>query len=333
MPSPVYREEKPRIIPVRTSERLDFKDCRQKWYWGWVDCLRPKKSSGALILGDLVHQALAEFYPPGIRRGPKPAETFQQLALKEYKRLGKLRVYVDDNEYEDLMELGTAMLENYFNHYGRDARYKIIAPEQAFQVDVMHPKTGRYWFTYVGKTDGIAEDRETGRCVLLEHKTSQNNDVKTPLALDEQAGSYWAFMPSWLESKGISKTIDYILYNFLRKAKPDTRPTNSLGQALNQDGSISKKQPAPYFRREMVYRSDGDRANLMRRVMNELREMEMVKAGKLAVYKNPAEHCRWCPYRDMCEVHETGSDWEAMRDSMYLIGEPYMDHEEELLRG
>jgi hypothetical protein len=140
-------------------------------------------------------------------------------------------------------------------------------------------------------------------------------------------------MPDWLAAKGISKTIDYILYNFLRKAKPDPRPTNSLGHALNQDGSVSKRQPAPYFRREMVYRSDGDRANLMRRVMNEVQEMEMVKAGRLAVYKNPAEHCRWCPYRDMCEVHETGSDWEAMRDTMYLIGEPYMDHEEELLRG
>lgn len=93
-------------------------------------------------------------------------------------------------------------------------------------------------------------------------------------------------------------------------------------------GEISETERAPLFLRTPVYRGPGDRASIYNRVLNEAREMKMVRNGRLAVYKNPDSHCGYCEFREMCEVHETGSDWEAMRDNQYTVWDPYEDHED-----
>ena len=82
--------------------------------------------------------------------------------------------------------------------------------------------------------------------------------------------------------------------------------------------------------RELVYRSDHDRATLMRRAAQEAREIRKARAGKLPIYKNPGEHCNFCPFREMCEVHESGSDWQAMRRALYTKWAPYEIHDAEV---
>src|ERR687883_286790 len=96
---------------VRTSERRDFKTCRQKWYWAYVDCLTPMQVRPALGFGDLVHQALAIYYPPGIKRGPHPAGTFEKLYKQFVSEHGVLYMkVVDDEPAEDAYDLGMEML-------------------------------------------------------------------------------------------------------------------------------------------------------------------------------------------------------------------------------
>lgn len=367
-------------VLLRTSERTSFKECRQKWWWGYEERLvKVGPPSTALRFGNLVHDALERYYRPGRKRGPHPARTYVKLYRSQLAD-GMPEMSIRNNDDEDSekwldpIEFGVAILENYIAVYGKDDRYEIVQPEQSFQLDVMHPRTGKYMFTYVSTMDAVIIDLESKKMGLFEHKTSSNlQPFGAPLTLDEQSSAYWTFGTMWLQATGKLKPgqdLDFMLYNFIRKQMPDTRPEDDQGRKLNKPkkdalrakadelgletkkgatiesltemlrkegvqvellGEVSQKQPAPLLRRETVMRGPHERVETFRRALNEFREMEMVRQGRLAVYKNPGKHCAFCPFRDMCEVHETGSDWEAMRDSLFTTWDPYAEHEEGMM--
>jgi hypothetical protein len=49
------------------------------------------------------------------------------------------------------------------------------------------------------------------------------------------------------------------------------------------------------------------------------------------VYKNPGPqfkpNCSFCQFRDMCELHETGNDWESFKHHAFGTWTPYEAHE------
>ena len=376
-PRPGYRylgdRMSEQIVLLRTSERSTYKRCRQAWDWAYNEWLRSRSLGRALRFGDLVHQALAIYYPPGKERGPHPAETFRTLYLGQLEELGRMTMDSEEDGKVDAEDLGVAMMNNYVTEYGLDERWEIIQPEMPMAIDIRDHR-GRYMVTYVMRGDAVIRDRSRKKRTLglFEHKTSGSAEKSgTPLALDEQGGTYWALMPDWLKQSGHlpkKAEFDFILYNILRKGAPDDRPVNELGQKLNkptkealwaaveeyqdhglkksgkmedmtaflesqgvdvpQLGEPSKNQPAPFFHREFIYRSDGDKATQLGRIRAEVREMQMARNGELAIIKAPAEHCKWCDFRDMCEVHETGSDWESMKDGLFVVQDPYADYGE-----
>lgn len=320
-------------IIVRTSERSCFKNCRQQWWWAYVEELVPIGIKPALGFGDLVHQALAVYYIPGIKRGVHPAKAFEGLYKEFVKEHGVLFMKITDDEpAEDAYDLGMEMLTNYVEKWGEDDRYKVIQPEQPIKVKIHTHADGRgrkVQVYYVCIMDAVIYDRQLRQYGLFEHKTTGTmRKFGAPLELDEQAGSYWTFGYEWMKrEQRFTKDFDFILYNFLRKAHKDLRPVNEDGHSLNKDGSVSKRQPNPLFWREPQYRSEGDRETMQERVMQEVEEMQMARTGRLSIYKNPSDHCYWCAYKDMCEVHETKSDWQAMRDSLFVKGNSYAQYE------
>lgn len=231
-------------VMVRTSERRQFCECRQHWAWAYVHRRKPKETKfNALVFGDLVHRALAEFYIPESKkkrkRGPHPAQTYLKLhdKLAERTRTGKFEMYVNDEDekFVNARELGEEMMTNYIDLYGKDERFLLIYPELPFQFP-LKDGDGNVVAIYVGTSDALAFDLETGRYVLLEHKTAASISL-THLFMDEQASTYWCIVPMWLRENGIIKAEDDLgamVYNFLRKAKKDVRPRNDAGQALNK---------------------------------------------------------------------------------------------------
>ena len=164
--------------------------------------------------------------------------------------------------------------------------------------------------------------------VLLEHKTAaQISTVHLPL--DNQAGSYFAVATIVLRHDGIigeKDTIDGILYNFLRKSKPDPRKRNERGAYLNKNGDISKRQPPAPFLREFVDRSPREVKQQIRRIANEVKMMSMMRSGELPVTKVVNNTCSWCQFFTMCTLHERGgSAWREYRDAMYTVVDPYED--------
>lgn len=333
---------------VRTSERTTFKRCRWLWQRTYEDRLSPRIEAPALRFGTLIHKALEARYPKGIKRGPKPALTFEKVYKAELAKAEATWGFRDsDGEWADALELGIDMLEMFVERYGRDEDWQVIESEMTFKVPVFPPEhlvlgedrpADVPLFYYVGTMDGVWRNRMDGGVRIIDWKTTRNDPVKEGSAkgvLDEQATAYWTWGVDYLINQKILKprdqeALDGMLYTFLRKGKRDTRKQNADGHYLNQDGSVSKKQPSPYFHRELVYRGEADREHARQRVVEEFLDMERVRTGELAAYKTPytgpTGHCGFCPVRDVCELHEVDADWQGLLKATMTEWDPYDAH-------
>lgn len=324
---------------LRTSERATFKRCRYKWWWGIVEGLRSKtrRPSPHLMFGNLVHDSLEQFYKPGRKRGPRPVVTFKKLYVE---RGGFAMNEFDENDNKtkrDAGELGVDMLENYYEEYGDDEDIHIIAPEMPFRI--LLEDVGGQPFWYVGRFDALGIWLPTDSYFMFEHKTGSERK-KNHLDLDEQANSYWAFGPEYVRTlieEGLLKArgeveMEMILYNFLAKKMRDGRPQDADGMYLNKNGTVSKRQPTqPLLDRIPVYRDIESRKRVIMRIRQEAYENRLVREGKLPKYKNPTDDCSWdCPFVDMCELHETGSDWRSYRNQMFVPSDGYAEYAEDL---
>ena len=318
------------ILVTRNSELSTYRECRQEWQWAYLDRLSIRKPKSALLFGNMIHDVLERFYIPGIKRGGKPPQLWQDV-WAEYEADGGEDWEIGQHS---AYELGYVMCLEYWKEYGLDKKFKIIAPEQTFQVDIHHYETGEFLGVFTGTMDAVVLNRDTGKKGLFEHKTGATLDpFGAPLQMDEQAGTYWTLGPIYLKHTGVlaeDDDLDFVLYNRLRKAMPDQRERNEEGHYLNKNGTVSKNQPPPLFKREYTWRTQEDRQSLYRRICDQMVEMQMVKEGGLSVYKNPGKHCGFCQFRDMCEVHEIQSDWESVRDATMTVWDPYGDHSDHI---
>lgn len=354
-----------RSLPMlRNSERGTFKRCRFLWDVSYNRLRKPHTAAPALRYGTLIHASLADYYPKGIKRGPSPVETFERLYEKDLEEAYAFGWRDDDGKWYDAGELGVNMLTNYLDTYGPDDEWEVLVTEHPYATLVHRPECGICaqpiidgecdaqcpgpklvpWFVQTGILDGVwRHRRKKHHTVVVDHKTAGSINTRY-LVMDDQAGSYWTWGVDWLREKGLlgaSLKLDGMMFNFMRKAMKDERPTNEKGQYLNKPtakelkqfgpdypGSVSKKQPPPYFLRHYTWRDEFDREEQRRRAQYEFAEMEMVKSGELGVTKTPsAPNCNGCWLLDACELHETGNDWEAFLSQTTMEWEPYSQHE------
>ena len=300
------------LIPVLPDlgARRTFKKCAWRWLQEYRYGYKPRGiQADALWFGIGIHQALAEWYLKGKRRGPHPAVTFSDWCGEE---IAFAKSYLTETFEEpvwlDARDLGIAMLEGYVEQWGKDSRWQIISTEQPFEIAIRQGKTA---VIFKSRWDGVFRDLATGRILLLETKTA--SQVATAyLELDDQGGSYWAVAGRVLRVNGVLKKgeeIDGIQYNFLRKAMPDERERDAQGLYLNQNGSVSKKQPPPLsVRPEPIMRNAGEIATAAPRIADEVAWMNAIRSGILPVTKTPTRDCPRCPFWGPCTLHEQGSD-------------------------
>lgn len=217
---------------LRTSERKTWGDCPQQWWWSYVEGLTPSRPPAALWFGAHWHDALAGWYQKGTKRGQHPAEYLEKAIDSDRK------LFVTNEEEEDAFvkarDLGIAMGEGYVQTYGNDEQWEILAIES--QHAIIFKRGDRPYLRYLLCIDGLYRDLRTGEIFILEHKTAKQVKV-THLRLDNQAGSYYAAAPIVLPLADLLKPgeeIAGIQYNFARKAIPDDKPRNHLGQATNK---------------------------------------------------------------------------------------------------
>jgi PD-(D/E)XK nuclease superfamily len=359
------------IVLMRNSERSTYRRCRLKWDWSYNRRLAPQRVRGALTFGTLVHVALATYYPPGVKRGPAPAETFEKLYAAQKRDFDQ---WDEEGNRFDALELGVSMLEGYVKEYGDDDDIEIIAPEIPLAVDV-YDRLGNYLCTWAGRGDAAYRDRSASsrsrqRIGLLEHKTAKSieEELRVNSGYGEQGLSYWWGSSIVFQEQGlINHQIDHVKFNWLKKIMDDERPRNANGHALNKPskdalldacvahqlviprrakvedlltvlraagintdrlGEISKVQPKPRFHRFNLDFGDKEKEMVNWRIRAEAYEMAQVRAGKLPIYKNPTKDCSWdCQFKEACEIHEMGGDWESVLELEFEEWSPYADHE------
>ena len=334
------------MVRLRNSERGTHKTCPYQWWWGIRQGLKPRQTGKARWFGQGIHLALAHYYQPGLKRNTDMVDVWRNFAREEAEVL-RTRGAFDEEQWTDAYELGEAMLIHYMKHWGSDDDWDVIHPEYQFQVripfdfDSISPAMAEIlhdwladngfdteFFELDGTFDGVYRSRRTKRIKLMEHKTAAQ--IRTEhLTKDDQAGTYGSVAQTKLHHDGIlnkGENIREITWNFLRKAKPDDRPQNEDGHYLNKDGSVSRRQPADYFHREPVERTPRQVRTQLQRLKDEMNVMLGYRSGALRIIKNPRDHCSWCPFKEMCELHEIGADWEQYRDMLYRVEDPYADH-------
>lgn len=279
-----------RDIPLmRQSERATFKRCNWKWYQLHVNNIHPKveKWTEAADFGTIFHVALAEYYLPGTARGPHPAETWQRLA-NEVRTKIRTTEFRDDEliaTWDDFYELGLLLANAYVERYQGDPHWHILDAERRFDVvipDVSVPRIkgedGKRAYVPIVKLVGTIdlvfrdmnhEDRK-GRPIvkLLDHKTAGRIETHH-LTLDEQASTYVAVGSHILREQGLiepDEVVKGIEYNFVKRAKLDTRPRDELGQARNKP---QKKHFIDILIKEDMYQ-EGDRTDLEKKKLPEL---------------------------------------------------------------
>lgn len=355
-------------IPIlRNSERSTFKRCPQRWWWAWREGLRPLRDANPLWFGQGIHLALAEWYLEGDKRGPHPVETWEKFVADEERFIP---VDYEEDEYKliEAKELGKTMLNGYIEEYGRDDDWDVIATERTFKMPIKTQNGKSRLVDFVGTMDGVYRQRSTGEVWLMEHKTAKAIFLNH-LPLDDQAGAYFMVATQALRSQGLIKKdeeLQGIMYNFLRKGLPDTRPKNAEGLRTNKPtrahyvdalvasgegraalarltiadmenisaekglrvtGEVSKMQPTPLFHREPVWRSAGERRTTYYAIQAEAIHMKAMKTHKLPLYKNPTRDCSWdCSFYRMCVLHEAGEDWKEYAESEFKKEDPYKDH-------
>lgn len=244
---------------LRTSERNLFKRCQWQWERSYVDRLAPKRQeSVALWFGTGIHLALEHYYIPGTKRGTNPVETWNKYVDESTADTRYINTeHNGDSTFAvEARELGAAMLQSYVEEYGDEEWMDVLATELDFQVGVKHksfyPLTRGVGVdmenyvtkttdktAYVGSIDLVYRDTRDGKVYLADHKTARalGSSNTQYLPLDDQAGTYYAVAITVLRDKGLigpKERIHGIVYNYLVKAMPDTRPVNADGYATNK---------------------------------------------------------------------------------------------------
>lgn len=354
---------------IRNSERRDFKRCQQRWQWAWRQGLKPVyEKPGALWFGIGMHLALQERYKyPGLRRGSNVLKVWRDYVGDTEAVIYGDNYTEDKEDFYDAGELGEIMLGGYLDHYGKDERWYVISAEQTFDLEIPHPVTRDPMAILNGTFDLVCRDQEANDSLWIwDHKNLAS--IQTAhLTLDDQMGTYWAVAGDVLAARNIiepGEKLDGILYNILRKAKPDDRPKNADGLATNKPqrvhyfnalqeagasvtgtvnelrerceklgltvlGEVSKRQPDALFHRELIWRTAAERRTQIRRIQQEALQMQALRDRTFLPTKNPTKDCSHdCPFFQMCELHEAGDDWQAFRDSTFTRVDPYADHRE-----
>lgn len=330
---------------VRTSDRQIFKSCRQKWDFGSKVRMNYEPLQGLKVfeVGTSIHAGMEAGYDPRIYKLLSWSErsalmvaayvesTKQQMADALLAANEETTPEHLKEDYDERLELGIGMLENYANHYKDNDFYEVLYVEIEFEVEI----PGLPGYVYQGRIDAIVRDKN-GRIWIVDHKTRGQFGDTEWADMDEQSGSYcWAIQ----EMLGIK--VHGVVFNELLKAAP--KPPQVL-----QSGNLSKNKqwrgtrdyfikclaengqglsgyedfidylgsrPNPYFRRIQVHRSQRELQLLGERI--QLEALDMYDPN-VRIYPAPGMfNCMGCSYRVPCLAKMDGSDYQHILDSNF----------------
>lgn len=261
-----------------------MRGCQKKYYWNYIEGLRPLRKSSALSLGSVLHQAFDMYY-----------NNFTIIEVLKY---------INDTMDEQLAKASPTEVEEIFlNKYiltGMWSSYPMkldgfskIEPEKEFRIKV----PGTRGIIFVGKVDGLVTD-VNGRMWVRELKTTsqtfQQFEVKARHS-SQGTGYIWAM-------KKLGFPVNGVIYDFIKKPllrKGINENIHQFGQRIIAD---YKARPDIYYKRHHTYRINDDLEmfeNDLRSVAYDIRRRN--KDNKW--HRNPDQCWTYnseCPYLKIC---------------------------------
>ena len=252
-PVPSY----PFIILTNSSMRV-MRSCMRKWQLKYVERLGridTGEESEALFFGDIVHQALEEYFK------------FTMNASDNASRYWILDRFLSQRCEGEMLMKARAMMDGYIRKWKGDPdKYEPIDTELQFSGNIHNPDTNGIsrTFKFAGRVDAVVQDAK-GNYWIIEHKTAAYVDgaYLERLWTDSQIALYTMY----LREQGIP--IKGVIYDILTKCKYSQKAGETEAEykirhadlcAKNKSGKSSAKRQMPetdqeYFARLLQFHS------------------------------------------------------------------------------
>ena len=154
--------------------------CPEQYRLYYVDKLRPRIESAAMVFGALVHVALADFF----RGGANPVDTF----LREWENLKSVELrYTKRESWDDLQEKGAKLLQRFLVEELPKIQ-QVHSVEKKFDLTITSVE-----LPFVGIVDLIAT--VDGQTTIVDFKTAASDYEDHEVILSDQLTAYWLADP------------------------------------------------------------------------------------------------------------------------------------------
>lgn len=250
---------------VSYSEISDFRQCKLKHRYGWVEGWRQTKPARALRLGTLWHQVMEAHYVGSVDGVEMSPRGVVESSVPTTVTRGILKGLSNEEDFSELLKW---MFLGYRKFYkGEDL--EILDAEETWVVELPNPRTH---VTHLKvKLDLVA--RLDGRLVVMDHKSGAQGLDASDLEIDPQFAFYvWA-----ARQKGFE--VDLAVRNWAKTAR------------LKRDMTLEER----FIRHEQIITE-----KMLDRSIEDLqRDLEIMALGHDT--RSPGKDCSWkCSFRDAC---------------------------------
>lgn len=323
---------------TRPQEGRLFRRCRRAWDLGARERrnYEPIELAQVFDFGEAIHDALDVYYFPGMWEWnraivrPLAVAGFEKSMRRQRAAYGQTRDLsaAQISDFDQHLELGTGVLERYFDWALEVDRFTPIQVAAQFDISVpdpANPDSGLITpdqrpIQYRVKID-LAVIDEHELYWLVEHRVI--TDPAWPdldqLRLDEQA-----LTRSWAWQLGFLAKLEGTIHNELRAVMPDPARSSDVAiRAIPGPGGIITQRSTESFRRTHIPRTE---LEIEGRGVAVARETQEMTDPSLRIYPNPSwENCSTCAYRSPCLAINQGLDEQPILQASYQrrIGEDF----------
>jgi hypothetical protein len=323
---------------TRPRESGLFRRCRRAWDLGARERqdYEPIEPAQVFDFGEAIHDALDVYYFPGMWEWnraivrPLAVAGFEKSMRRQRAAYAQTRdLSVEQvRDWEQHLELGTSVMESYFEWALETDRFTPIQVRAQFDVSVPDPANpdsglitpdGRALQYRVRIDLAVIDDHEL--YWLVEHQTVTD---PTRLDLDHLRLDEQALTRSWAWQLGFLARLEGTIHNELRAAVPGPVQTPAVAvRAIPGPGGIITQRSTGSFRRTHIPRTE---LEIERRGVAVAREMQEMTDPSLRIYPTPSwERCSACAYRPPCLAINQGLDEQPVLQASYRrrVGEDF----------
>ena len=299
------------MLTVSQSTIATFDRCRRKWYLAYYRELgRPSDYSSPLTVGNLVHEALEQYYAGAYGDAPIFLEPIEWVKHHAVETIESHPEHAESIARD--AELAGIMVHGYMEwlaETGADSDFEHVEPEREIRARLING------IELIGKLDGKVQTRD-GWTGFLENKTVQNFDDLPAIAqIDRQLLTYDLLEYLEIVDKGVAPfpKVDGAILNMLRKVKRTARAN------------------PPFYARHRVQHNVEELRNHWRHVVaisldirNAIERLERGESHQTVAPPTPARDCRYgCIFFTICPLMDDGSDVESVIEFEYEHVDPF----------